>query len=113
MVVTGIEGANERLLTKLVAGFPLKKKGDVLLQGRSEEAKGALKSQAQKLRYLVRIFPCMKVAAQEAVRIVVTGGSGYLLQDRFQLHFLPSQKTISFPDRKRIWCITPPMEKGS
>lgn len=47
----GGPGSHERSLKKLVAAFPLKK-GDVLLQPKYEEAKGALKSQAQKLGYL-------------------------------------------------------------
>jgi translocation and assembly module TamA len=43
-------GAHEPLLKKLIAGFPLSK-GDVLLQPKYEEAKGAVKALAQKLGY--------------------------------------------------------------
>lgn len=45
------QGFEEKLLRKLVAKFPLNK-GDVLLHQRYEEAKAALKSQAQDLGYL-------------------------------------------------------------
>ena len=68
------QGHGERALLRGVAAFPLKK-GDVLLQQRYEEAKGALVSRARDLGYLeaefsrheIRIAPAATTASIELV----------------------------------------------
>jgi translocation and assembly module TamA len=88
VTVTGA-GNDEKRLSRLVAAFPLKK-GDVLLHQRYEEAKAALKSQAQDLGYLDAEFSRHEIrVAQSATSATValvleTGEKYYFGETRIQ-----------------------------
>ena len=74
-------GADEGPLKELVAAFPLKK-GDALLQGRYEEAKGTLLGRAQELGYLDADFPVHEIRIAKAtstanIRLELETGSRY------------------------------------
>lgn len=58
-------GAREKALASLAEGFPLKK-GDVLLQGKYEEAKGVLKAKAMELGYLDAEFTVHEIRVFES-----------------------------------------------
>ena len=77
VAVTG-PGQGEEKLRELAASFPLHT-GEVLLQQRYEEAKGALKSRAEELGYLDADFPIHEIridAARTTARIVLTLDTG-------------------------------------
>jgi len=76
-------GANELSLKKLVADFPLKK-GDILIQPKYEEAKGVLKSQAQKLGYLDADFAVHEIRIDSDKTVAVID---LLLETGKQFHF--------------------------
>ncbi|HEX6827950.1 MAG TPA: BamA/TamA family outer membrane protein, partial [Burkholderiales bacterium] len=74
-------GERESVLQALAAGFPLRK-GDVLLQQKYEEAKGALQSRAQDLGYLDAAFPVHEIriakgAATARIDLVLETGEQY------------------------------------
>jgi translocation and assembly module TamA len=73
-ITVTLEGAGsaEKALTSLAKGFPLKR-GDVLLQGRYEEAKGMLRAKAVELGYLDADFPAHEIRIFESqLKAVVT-----------------------------------------
>lgn len=63
-------GSGEKALTSLVQTFPLEK-GDVLLQGKYEEAKGILRAKAIDLGYLDADFPVHEIRVFESQLIAV------------------------------------------
>jgi translocation and assembly module TamA len=73
-ITVTLEGAGsaEKALTSLAETFPLKR-GDVLLQGRYEEAKGMLRAKAVDLGYLDADFPVHEIRVfASQLRAVVT-----------------------------------------
>jgi translocation and assembly module TamA len=90
-------GADEGPLKALAAAFPLKK-GDVLLQGRYEEAKGALLARAQELGYLDAVFPVHEIRIAKAtstahIRLELETGSRYFFNG------VRIEGAAAYPDR--------------
>ena len=90
-------GADEGPLKALVAAFPLKK-GDALLQGRYEEAKGELLARAQELGYLDADFPVHEIRIAKAtstahIRLELATGSRYFFDG------VRIEGAAAYPDR--------------
>ncbi|KAF0215560.1 MAG: outer membrane [Geobacteraceae bacterium] len=90
-------GAGEDSLKELAAAFPLHK-GDVLLQQRYEEAKGALMSRAQELGYLDAGFPVheiriSKTKADARIELVLETG------ERYRFNGVTLEGAPTYPDR--------------
>lgn len=86
-------GREERSLARLVARFPLNK-GDVLLQPRYEEGKGALKSSAQDLGYLDAEFSRHEIRIEKSA----TTATLELALDTGEKYYFGETKIQGAPD---------------